>query len=276
MCNTSQVSVIFDLLSCDHSHIGYRIITCWFHFQPNRRPGSDSGNQKESIKHVSKSCALNLPLDELFQVTFLKSGFLGYSNKNTSLNFLQKNWWSYGVQHCTHGTPLHAASSNGHISAVALLLDHGADVNMTNSCGRTALSEAFESHHLEVMQSLLGHGAAPDVQHNHFGLLTHSASSMGQAKVICLLLQHNANVNATALYNYTPLHWVSMNRHVNIAQVLLDHGADVNTQSNFGTPLYLASTNDHLEAACLLLVRGAAVHIRAPCGLTPFQASGGA
>ena len=56
----------------------------------------------------------------------------------------------------THGTPLHAASSNRHISAVALLLNHGANVNMTNSHGRTALSEAFESRHLEVIVKVQG------------------------------------------------------------------------------------------------------------------------
>ena len=175
----------------------------------------------------------------------------------------------------THDTPLHAASSNGHISAVTLLLDHGADVNMTNNRGRTALCKAFDGHHLEVMRSLLGHGADPDAQDNYFGPLTHSASGLGQAEVVRLLLQHNADVNTAARYNYTPLHWASMNGHANVAQVLLDHGADVNAQSDFGTPLYLATTSDHPEAVRLLLARGADVHIRAPRGLTPFQASGG-
>jgi len=136
----------------------------------------------------------------------------------------------------THGTPLHAASSNGQVGAVALLLDHGADVNMTNIPGRTPLCSAFEGRYLEVMRSLLGHGAAPDVPYNFFGLLIHSASSLGQADMVRLLLQHNADVNATARYNYTPLHWASISGHANVAQVLLDHGADVNAQSDFGTP----------------------------------------
>jgi len=67
------------------------------HLQPNQRLGWDSGDQKELIEHVSKTHVLNLSWDELFQVTFLKSGFLGFTNKNTSLNFWQIFLLSYGV-----------------------------------------------------------------------------------------------------------------------------------------------------------------------------------
>jgi len=41
-----------------------------------------------------------LSLDKLFSVTFLKSVFLGFSNKNTLLIFLKKKLLSYAVQHC--------------------------------------------------------------------------------------------------------------------------------------------------------------------------------
>jgi hypothetical protein len=36
-----------------------------------------------------------MSLDKLFIVTFLKSVFLGFSNKNTSLKFSKKNLSSY-------------------------------------------------------------------------------------------------------------------------------------------------------------------------------------
>ena len=56
-------------------------------FQPNQGPVSDTSNQKEMIGHVSKSCTLNMSMDDFCRTTFLKSVYLGFSNKNTSLIF---------------------------------------------------------------------------------------------------------------------------------------------------------------------------------------------
>src|SRR5260221_5202504 len=56
-------------------------------FQPHWGPGLDLGNQKASIGCVSKSCVLNFSLDNFCKVTFLKSVYLEFSNKNTSLIF---------------------------------------------------------------------------------------------------------------------------------------------------------------------------------------------
>jgi hypothetical protein len=170
-----------------------------------------------------------------------------------------------------HGTPLHAASWNGRLDAVSLLVNLGADVNLTNEHGRTPLCEAYYGRHLEVMRLLLDHGAAVDVQYDDFGLLTHDASYMGEAEAIRLLLQYNADVNATSYQNYTPLHWASSIGHADVVQVLLEHGADINALSDFGTPLYRVSVEGNLEVTRSLLVHGADVHIRTPCGETPFQ-----
>jgi len=45
----------------------------------------DSDNQNELIGGIPKSCALNLPLDDLFWMTFFKSIYLSFSNKITTL-----------------------------------------------------------------------------------------------------------------------------------------------------------------------------------------------
>ena len=169
------------------------------------------------------------------------------------------------------GTPLHVASMNGHLNAVSLLLDHGADFKMTNNDGKTALCAAYDGRHLEVMRLLLDRGAAADVWYDRAGLLMHDASYEGRVDAIRLLLQHNADVHATSSENRTPLHWAAACGHANVAQVLLDHGADINALCNLGTPLGRASNNGHLEVARFLLEHGADVHIRDPSGWTPFR-----
>jgi len=173
---------------------------------------------------------------------------------------------------CSHyGNMLHAASNKGNVDAVSLLLDHGAQVNVTNERGRTPLWEAYYGRHLQVMQLLLEHGAAPDVRYDTFGLLTHDASHNGQAEVIRLLLQHHANVNATSFYNHTPLHWASVRGHADVAQILLEHGADIDAQSEFGTSLSQAVNHGHFEVTRMLLEHGADMQIRRERDLTLFQ-----
>jgi len=169
------------------------------------------------------------------------------------------------------GSPLHAASHNGHLDAVSLLIGHGADVNMANESDKTPLCEAYDGGHLKVMRLLLECGASPDTRYDMFGLLAHQASIRGQAEVIGLLMRHRAHVNPTAYFNFTPLHYASSAGHVDTVKVLLENGADVNALSGFGTPLYRASHKGHLEVARLLLEHRADVDIRLQSGLTPCQ-----
>ncbi|KAH9985038.1 hypothetical protein BJV74DRAFT_988733 [Russula compacta] len=173
-----------------------------------------------------------------------------------------------------HGSPLHAASNKGHLDAVHLLLDHGADVNITTINSKKApLCSAYDRGNLEVMRLLLEHGANADVEYDGYGLLLHDASYKGRAEVIRLLLRHKADVNAKSDEDRTPLHWASIYGHPKIVQLLLEYGADVNAISPFfGTPLHAASERERLEIVRILLAHKADVHIRRGGSKhTPFQ-----
>ncbi|URD81933.1 E3 ubiquitin-protein ligase [Musa troglodytarum] len=52
-------------------------------------------------------------------------------------------------------SPLHFAAAKGHNEIVMLLLENGADVNLRNYCGQTALMQACRHGHWEVVQTLL-------------------------------------------------------------------------------------------------------------------------
>jgi len=169
------------------------------------------------------------------------------------------------------GTPLHGASSEGHLETVRILLDRGANVNIkAGYLDRTPLCIAHDHQHLEVMRLLLDYGANVDVQSSTLGLLSHYASYKGEAEVIRLLIQHKADVNAISPhFNWTPLHFASLFGHAKVTEILLEHGAYINALDMVNrTPLCQASESGYLEVVRLLLRRGANVHI--PTNQTPF------
>ena len=71
----------------------YHVVTTsrYRYFWSNQRTGLDSGNQKELIASVSKLRALNLSLDNIFWVTFLKVYFWAFLIEIHRWNFQKKN-----------------------------------------------------------------------------------------------------------------------------------------------------------------------------------------
>ena len=52
------------------------------------------------------------------------------------------------------------AAEKGHIEAVRLLLEHGADAKKANYYGMTPLMSAAQKGHLQIIQLLLKNGAS--------------------------------------------------------------------------------------------------------------------
>jgi len=171
-----------------------------------------------------------------------------------------------------HGTPLHAASYEGHVDTARLLIEHNADVKMMNNHKRTALCSAYDGGRLEVMQMLLQHGANVEEPYADFASLLHIASHHGQADIVELLLRNKADVNARDSVNGTPLHGASTNGYLKVVELLLDNGADINAKTNsHSTPLHGASESGQLEVVQKLLECGAGVHLRNRGNRSPFD-----
>ena len=99
------------------------------------------------------------------------------------------------VNACTHDnrTPLMAASRNGHINAVALLVQHGANMDIQNEDGNTALHYAvttweFKASGYCVVEKLLNLGAAQLYNNEHLTPLL-QASNDGENLMVDDLLK---------------------------------------------------------------------------------------
>jgi ankyrin repeat protein len=123
------------------------------------------------------------------------------------------------------------AAMAGNRDAVRSLLKDGADVNMTQADGMTAL---------------------------------HWAAQKGDVDMATVLLYASANVKATTrIGGYTPLLIASKNGDAAMIDTLVQAGADPNaTTVNGTTPLMLASAAGKADAVTLLLDRGATVNAK--------------
>ena len=169
-------------------------------------------------------------------------------------------------------TPLHCAASNGKIDTARLLMDLGAQPQLTkiaNNCFISMISYGFA--HYAIIRVLLQAGADPNMTglNGKFQLLV--AASNGSKKLVQLLLQGGAKPNMGDLYGGTPLHWAARFGHKYVVKQLIDGGAELNSTNIWGaTPLYRAVQGGKKEVVKLLVDNGADQNIADDEGKTPL------
>jgi ankyrin repeat protein len=142
----------------------------------------------------------------------------------------------------THGhvTALIAAVWVGSASLTELFLQHGAEVNGVDECGRSALWWAARFRRTNLTRLLLAHGADPNLKDNiaqHTPC--HVAAAYHAVGVLQMLLEHSTKetfINAIDAAGFTPLHLTLLNSssssHVeHCVKLLVTHGADPTLQT---------------------------------------------
>ena len=146
------------------------------------------------------------------------------------------------------------ACSRGHTKMVAFLLKEGAKPTAFSG-DRSALTAASANGHVDVVRMLLDAGANSLSVDN--GALI-AACSEGKLEVAELLLLHGG-ARVDSLDNEA-ICVASRNGHAKVVELLLSLGADPSAQD--GLALVLAAIAGHLNVVNLLLEAGANVHSR--------------
>lgn len=122
-------------------------------------------------------------------------------------------------------TALHVASATGRAEMVRLLLDAGANVNVTTSSeGRTPLHLACLNGNVDLVKLLLNCATCyVDAQDYDGNTALHLVSQAGNARLVGLLLRHGANVDARNRHDMTPLRQLELE----MSGVLTANYADV-------------------------------------------------
>ena len=156
-------------------------------------------------------------------------------------------------------TLLHELCIEGRPESAAFLLQHGIDVNLKrNSDGFTPLIIAEKMGEHTIAHMLLQAGADPNVQDKQGRTAVHYAAGDGDLSMLRLLMKHGGRVYYKSDY-FSPLMFAAGNGHTDIIEELINHyGADPNfCPDGTYTALTDAVQNDEYEAVHCLLRLGA-------------------
>ena len=130
---------------------------------------------------------------------------------------------------------LDAAALLNNIAAAEQLLVAGAPIEFT-IWARTPLIVAVTEHHKEAVQLLLENGANPNVSAWYEWKPLHFAITQNYASltIIALLVEHGADVNGRTSLAVTPLHRAASFCNLDVVKLLLQEGADKTLQDNRG------------------------------------------
>ena len=157
-------------------------------------------------------------------------------------------------------TTIAAAAKAGDREAVRTLLKEGADVNLAEGDGLTALHYAALQGDVELAKMLVVAGANIAARTRLGGYTAlHLAAENGSAQLVRVLLSAHADVNAATNVGTTPLMLAAGAGATEVINALFEAGADGNAKEaeRGHTALMFAAQNNQVPAVKLLLERGA-------------------
>lgn len=163
-------------------------------------------------------------------------------------------------------SPLILAANHGHLEAVELLLDAGADIEHMNSFDETALWFAACGNHIEVLRHLIFRGAALNSRNRNQETALMAAIQQGQAAAV------DALIEAGAALTPPTLHFAAEHGYIRMVQKLIEARAEVNGLDHLGrTALHTASQEKSVDVVSLLLESNADVNAETQDGDTPLS-----
>uniref|UniRef100_A0A182J119 RING-type E3 ubiquitin transferase n=1 Tax=Anopheles atroparvus TaxID=41427 RepID=A0A182J119_ANOAO len=153
-------------------------------------------------------------------------------------------------------TALQAASQNGHLEVIQVLLRYPADVEIEDKDGDRAVHHAAFGDEPSVMGLLAKAGADLNARNKRRQTALHIAVNKGHFNVVKTLLELSCHPSLQDSEGDTPLHDAISKEHDNMLSLLLDYGADITLTNNNGfNALHHAALKGNPSAMKILLTK---------------------
>lgn len=154
-------------------------------------------------------------------------------------------------------SPLILAANLGLSEMVQLLISYGAEVNrgnFINGYRMAPLLQAVVKGHTETAKILLQSGADPNVTNQLRQTPLHDAALFGFLEIGQALIERGADLDVQDHILNTPLHHATQDGHLAFISLLIQHGADRHIKNEGGaTPLLLARAKERRDSMLRLL-----------------------
>ncbi len=142
---------------------------------------------------------------------------------------------------------LHVAVGSNQKDSARVLIERGADPDLRNADGRTALHDSLELGRSEIETLLRQHGATVDIC---------SAAVCGQIDRVRQWLDADAGLANDRSTNLSPIGWASFGGRIEVIRLLAERGGELAA----GETLWPAAVTGQAEFARQLIELGADVH----------------
>ena len=143
------------------------------------------------------------------------------------------------------------------------LIKAGADVNMQDDIGWTALMCAVENGNENIVRELIDRGADVNMQANDGNTALTGAVTLNRENVVKELVERGATINIKTDDGWTALIIAAVNGNENIVKELIDREAEVNMQDNNGdTALMIAVKWGDENMVKKLIEAGANIYLK--------------
>jgi len=159
-------------------------------------------------------------------------------------------------------TNLNKAAKNSDEKNVVELVNSGHDINSKTSIfSQAPLHKVIESKKedkYQVLKKMLDMGADPNIKDSNGWTALHYACEFGDLESVKILVNNKIIIDSYSNNSRTPLHLASIHNSPSIVKFLLENMSDPNFKDHSGcTPLLLAAKYGNVDCMALLLAYGA-------------------